>query len=88
MQYILTHTDDKMVLDILMKGPSLDWTDDNQLHDCFKVWRKVLEMLMTGMTLKKESGETSYSHIETVGLTGDDAASKKCILDTLEELMR
>ena len=53
-------------------------------------------MLMTGMALKKEtkgfiyhcikalSGKTGHTHIEVMGLTGDNATSIKCILDTLE----
>ena len=53
-------------------------------------------MVKTGMALKKEaqefmcnctrawSGEISHTHIEAVGLTGDDANNMKCILDVLE----
>ena len=64
-----------MALDILMKEISLDWTEYNQLSDHFKALRKKVEMLMTGMALKKEpedfmchcikfwSGETGYAHI-------------------------
>ena len=87
--------DIRMTLDILMKGPSLDLTEDNQIYDCFKAWRKRVEMLMTDMTQKKDlqeflchfikawSGETGHTHIEAVGLTGDNATSTKYILDTL-----
>ena len=70
--------------------------NDNQLYDHFKTWRKRAEMLMTGMALKKQpkeficyyikawSGETGYAHIEAVGLLGDDANIKKCILNAIE----
>ena len=86
----------KMALGILTKGPNLDWTEDKQIYDCFKAWGKRVEMLMTGMALKKEPndsichcikawlGDTSHAHIEATGLTGDDAASTKCLLDTLK----
>ena len=82
--------------DILMKGSSLDWTQDNQLYDCFKAWRKRVEMLMTCMARKKEpqefichsikawSLETGHAHIEVVSLTGYISTSTKCILDTLK----
>ena len=85
-----------MALDILMKRPHLDWREDSQLYDCFKAWRKRVQMLMTGMSLKKEpqeiifhcikawSGEAAHAHIETWGLTGDDATCTSCILDILE----
>ena len=46
-----------MTLDILMKGSSLDWTEDNQLYDPFKAWRKRVVMLMTAMAMKKEPQE-------------------------------
>ena len=92
--YLHPYADITLALDILPKGPSLDWTENNQLHDCFKAWRERVEILMTGMALKKKpkefirhclkvwSGQTGYAHIEAVGLTGDDATSIKCILDT------
>ena len=53
-------------------------------------------MLTTGIALKKEpqefichcikasSGETGQTHIESEGLTGDDATSTECIPDVLE----
>ena len=53
-------------------------------------------MLMTGMALQNEpqdfichcikawSGETSHVHIKAVDLTGDDVASTKCLLNTLD----
>ena len=76
-----------MTLDIFMNGPSLNWTEDNQIHDQFMAWRKRIEMLITDMTLKKDpqeficyyikawSGETGQAHFESVGLIGDDATS-------------
>ena len=36
-----------MALAILMKGHSLNWTEDNQIHDNFKACRKRKEMLIT-----------------------------------------
>ena len=53
-------------------------------------------MLMTSIALKKDpqecifhctkawSGELGHAYTEAVGLTGDDATSTKCLLDTLE----
>ena len=85
-----------MALDILMKGPSLDWTEDNQLYDCFKALLKRAEMPTTDMVLKKELqesichciwawlGETGRTHIEASGLTCDDANSIQCTLDILK----
>ena len=87
--YLYPYGDVKMVLVFLMKGPSLDWTEDNQIYDCFKAWRKKVEMLMTDLALKKDlqefichcikawSGETGHTHIEVVGVTGDNATSTK-----------
>ena len=87
--------DVKMALDILMKAPSLDWTEDKYLYDCFRVWRKRVEMLMTSMALKIKpqefichcivawSGETDHVQIEMVGVTGDNATNTKSTLDTL-----
>ena len=54
-----------------------------------------VEILMTGMVLKKNPrnhlllhkglfGGDGTTHIEAVGLMGDDANSTKCILDTLK----
>ena len=54
-----------MTLDILTKAPSLNWTEDNQLYDCFKTWRKRVEMLITGMALKKEPQEIMCYCIKT-----------------------
>ena len=85
-----------MALHILTKGPSLNWTEDNELYDYFKVWREKVEMLTTGMALKKEpqeficqcikawSGETVQAYIECTSLIGDDATSTKHIFDALE----
>ena len=85
-----------MALDILTKEPSLNWTEDNQLYDCCKAWRKRVEMLITGMTLGKEpkesicrcikacSGETGQTPIESVGHTCDDATSTKYTLNATE----
>ena len=85
-----------MALDILIKGSSLDWTEDNQLYDCFKAWRKMVEMLIMGMALMEEPqdfichcikallGETDHAYIKAVDLTGDDVPSTKCLLDTLK----
>ena len=79
-----------------MKGPCLDWTEDNQLYAYFKAWRERVEMLVTGMALKKEpqefichcikawSGKTHHTHIEVVCHTGDDATRTKCLLDTIK----
>ena len=84
-----------MALGILMKGPSLNWTDDNQLYDQFKAWGKRVQMLTTGIALKKEpqefichcikaqSGKTGQAHIKSVGLTGNDASNTICILGAL-----
>ena len=78
-----------MALDILMKGCSLDWTHDNQLYDCFKTWKKRVEMLMTGFALKQKLqeftchcikawlGEIGHTHIEAAGLMDNDANSTK-----------
>ena len=44
-----------MALEILMKGPSLDWTEDNQLYDHFKAWRNRVEMLITSMALEERT---------------------------------
>ena len=88
------YRDVKMAIDILTKVPSLDWTKDNKLHDHFNTWRKKVEMLITGMALKKKpqdfichcikawSGETGHAHIKAEGITGHDVASTKCLLDT------
>ena len=85
-----------MVLDILRKGPSLYWTEENQLYDHFKDWRKRVEVLMTSMALKEKpqdfichcikawSGETGHAHIEAAGISGDDVATTKCLLYTLQ----
>ena len=90
------YRDVKMALDILMMGPRLVWIEDNQQYDHFKAWRKRVEMLTTGMALKKEpqdfichcikalSGETGHEHLEVAGLTVDNVARTKCLLDTLE----
>ena len=65
-----------------MKGQSLNWTKNNQWNECFKAWRKRVEMLKTGMALKKKPkellskcikirlGETGQVHLESVGFTG------------------
>ena len=85
-----------MALDIIIKEPSLKWTENNGLYNCFKAWQKRAEILTTGMVMKKEphefichcikacSGEMGHAHIEGAGLMGDDAHSMKCILDTLK----
>ena len=85
-----------MVLDILQKGLSLVWTEDNQLYDNFMAWRKRLEMLISGVALKKEPqefichcikawlGKMGHIHIKSAGLTGDDANSTECLLDALK----
>ena len=71
--------DIKIALDVLVKGSSLDWTEDNQLYNHIKAWRKRVDMLMTGMALKKELqelicqyikawlGEMGHTHIEAMG---------------------
>ena len=83
-----------MTLDILTKRTNLHWTEDNQQYAHFKAWRKRVEMLITGMVLKKEPQEFichcikawsgNYTHIEAVGLMDDYANSTKCLLDTLK----
>ena len=86
-----------MTLDILTKGPSFDWSEDNLLHGRFKTWRKKVELLTKGMELKKEpvefvchsikvwSGETCQTHIEAVDLSDEDVKSTKKCLDVLEQ---
>ena len=76
-----------MALDILMKGTSLDWTENNQLYDELKAWGKRIDILTTGMAFKKEpqefllslhkawSGERGQPQIESMDVTGDDAIS-------------
>ena len=78
-----------MALDILRKGSKLNWIEDNQLYDHFKTWRKRVEMMTTGMALKKKpqifichyikawSGKTDQAHIKYVGLTGNNVTSTK-----------
>ena len=85
-----------MALDILTKGLSLDWTEDNQLYDHYKALRKRVELMMTGMALKKETqdfishcikawfGMMGHARIEVVGLTVDNSNCTKCILDNLK----
>ena len=80
-----------MALDILTKGPSLDFIEDNQMHYSFKALMKRIQMQMTVMTLKKESqefiyqcirawsGEKGHTHIEAVVL--NDANRQKFTLD-------
>ena len=46
-----------MVLEIMTKGPSLDWTEDDRLYDRFKAWRQRVELLTHGMKLKEEEAE-------------------------------
>ena len=71
-----------------MKGLSLDWAEDNQLHDSFKAWKKRIEMLTIDMALKKEpeefichcikawAGEMGQVHIEAVGLTNGNGTAQ------------
>ena len=78
-----------MELDILTREPSLDWTEDDHLYNSFKAWRKGVEMMTSGIALKKEpkeficncikawSGETGHTHIEAVSLMGDNANTTK-----------
>ena len=84
-----------MALDFLKKEPSLQWTEDNQLCDHFKAWRKSIRMLMTSMVLRKEPQEFIChsiktwlrgwaTHSEAGGLMGDNANSMKCILNAIK----
>ena len=54
-----------MALDILMKD-QLYCREKNQLYDCFKAWRRRVEMLMTSMALMKEHQDFN-SHCIKVG---------------------
>ena len=91
--HIFTHKGFKMALDVMTMWPSLNRSEDNQLHDCFKAWRKKVEILNPGLALNKEPqefichciqawpGEIGQKHIKSVGVTGDDSTSQKHIKD-------
>ena len=94
--HILSYEGFQTALDILMKEPSLNWMEDNQLYDYFKTWRKRIEMLTTGMHWRKSqdfmchcikgwSEETGQTHNESAGFTDDDIISTKHIMDGLED---
>ena len=35
----------KMAMSTLESGPKLDWTRDNQMFECYKIWKKKVEFI-------------------------------------------
>ena len=86
-----------MALDILTKGPSLDLTEENQLYDHFKAWRKRVGMLTNCMAPEERTpriplllhkglvrGDRPCTHRSSGSHRLDDATSTKCILDIIK----
>ena len=34
-----------MAMSTLQTGPKLDWTRDNQMYECYKIWKKKVEFI-------------------------------------------
>ena len=46
------------------KGPVLDWTDDNGLLECFRKWKKKVEILFQGpLTNANDDSEMQLHHL-------------------------
>ena len=35
----------KMAMSTLESGPKLDWTRDNQMFECYRIWKKKVEFI-------------------------------------------
>ena len=34
-----------MAMSTLESGPKLDWTRDNQMYECYRIWKKKVEFI-------------------------------------------
>ena len=58
------------------KGPVLDWTDDNGLMECFRMWKKKVEILFQGPLTGANDAVKSNYIIYWSGKTGMELVDK------------
>ena len=58
------------------KGPVLDWTDDNGLMECFRMWKKKVEILFWGLLTSANDAVKWNYIIYWSGKTGMELVDK------------
>ena len=54
---IFVFTGLKFTMEVLAKGPILDWTKDGKLHERFLEWKKKVSILCRGLVMTKADPE-------------------------------
>ena len=51
------HERNSLAMEVLTKGPILDWTSDGKLHERFLEWKKKVSVLCKGLKMTKADPE-------------------------------
>ena len=49
----------KMAMSTLESGPKLDWTRDNQMFECYRIWKRKVEFIFCFSSFRCYSKTTS-----------------------------
>ena len=94
----VNQTQIKMVSQNFIQGPKMDWTEDSELHRCFREWREETELLVdTALAHIKDkttklkfvtlwAGKEARMYLSTV--SDDKKDSLQTLLNMLEDCTR